>query len=108
LHPYRADGTVQPPMPTESFQLGGQEHWEVERILSHEHRLVGNRVKTFFTVRWAGFSAEHDTVEPAAHLDNCSDPLAMYKFELEASGRSLDPPEVLLAKQTNRRRKCRS
>jgi hypothetical protein len=108
LHPYRVDGTVQPPMPTKSFQLGGQEHWEVERILSHEHRLVANRIKTFFTVRWAGFSAEHDTVEPAANLNNCSGPLAMYKSELEASGRSLDPPEVLLAKQTCRRRQRRS
>jgi hypothetical protein len=95
-------------MPTKSFQLGGQEHWEVERILSHEHRLVANRIKTFFTVRWAGFSAEHDTVEPAANLNNCSGPLAMYKSELEASGRSLDPPEVLLAKQTCRRRQRRS
>ena len=95
MHPWREDGKRKPP-PPESFELDGEPHWNVEKILAHEHRLVGNKVKTFFTIKWEDFSDEADTVEPAAMLDNCPDPLREYSESLRAQGRSLEPPGDLL------------
>ena len=68
----------------------------MEKILAHDHRLVGNKVKTFFTIKWEDFSDEANTVEPAAMLDNFPDPLREYSESLRARGRSLEPPGDLL------------
>ena len=84
------------PPPPEPFELDGEPHWNVEKILAHEHRLMGNKVKTFFTIKWEDFSGEANTVEPAAMLDNCPDPLREYSESLRAQGRSLEPPGDLL------------
>jgi hypothetical protein len=100
LHPYRHDGSVKPPMPIDSFKLDGLEHWEVERILAPEHRVVGERINIFFKVRWACFSSEHDTFEfdLEANVENCSAPSTDYKAELVKSGSSLEPAHSLLIK----------
>ena len=95
MHPWREDGKRKPP-PPEPFELDGEPHWNVEKILAHEHRLMGNKVKTFFTIKWEGFCGDSNTVEPAAMLDNCPDPLREYSESLRAQGRSLEPPGNLL------------
>ena len=95
MHPWREDGKRKPPLP-EPFELDGEPHWNVDKVLAHEHRLVGIKVKTFFTIKWEDFSDEANTVEPAAMLDNCPDPLREYSESLRAQGRSLEPPGDLL------------
>lgn len=91
-------------MTKHSFELDGAPHWEVETILNHEHRLVGNRIKTFYLVRWSGFSSEHDTLEPEANLRNCTGPLAVYSDAVRLAGGTLDPPEALRNKLQRRRK----
>ena len=64
IHLWREDGKRKPP-PPEPYELDGEPHWNVEKILAHEHRLVGNKVKTFFTIKWEDCSDKANTVEPA-------------------------------------------
>ena len=59
---HRREG-VQTPEPIE---IDGEEYWEVARILDE----VSSRGKHKFLVRWKGFTAESDTWEPEANLDN--------------------------------------
>ena len=78
LHPWREDGPRRPPKAPESFELEGEPYWNVEKILTHEHRIVGKRIKTFYTVHWEGFPAEESTEEPAENLKYCTEPLKAY------------------------------
>lgn len=68
LHPWREDGPRRPPKPPECFELEGEPYWNVEKILTHEHQIVGKRIKTFYTVHWEGFPEEESTEEPADNL----------------------------------------
>lgn len=43
-------------------------------------------------VRWSGFCAEHDTLEPETNLKNCCRPLAVYVARL--AGGTLDPSDA--------------
>ena len=96
LHPWREGGRVQPPLPPESFELDGEVFWTIDKIVKHEHRIVGGRIKTFYTVRWQGFPPEQDTDEPAANLKHCTEPLDVYRQEVQAAGGTLDPPSELV------------
>lgn len=87
-----------------SFQLDGAPHWEVDKISRYEHRLFGNRIKTLYLVRWSGFSAEDDTLEPEINLKNCTGPLAIYSESVRLAEGTLDPPDILLNKLKQRRR----
>lgn len=48
--------------------------YEVDRLLSHK---IKNR-KTYFLVRWKGFTSEHDTWESENNLKNCRKILTEY------------------------------
>ena len=61
LHPYKSDGTVQPPPP---ILVEGEEEFEVDMILDHKDRRVRTKGhKRECLVRWAGYGPEHDTWE---------------------------------------------
>ncbi len=104
LHPWREDGPRRPPKPPESFELEGEPYWNVEKILTHEHRIVGKRIKTLYTVHWEGFPEEESTEEPADNLKYCTEPLKAYQTAVQEAGGTLDPPADLLRSLTARRR----
>lgn len=91
LHTYKSDGSCQPPFPPESFQLNGEAHWMVDKIVDHEWRLVNGRPKLYYLISWEGFPSENDTYEPEENLISCSEPLALYKDHLKTLGRTLNP-----------------
>jgi hypothetical protein len=83
------------------FDSDGSLEWEVEAILDHKERLVSKvrsrahaqasaatKQITHYLVRWRGWTAEHDTWEPAHHLANAPEIVAAYRRE-----RSLDTSE---------------
>jgi Chromo (CHRromatin Organisation MOdifier) domain len=74
LERYRSDGSVQTPPPAE--MLEGKDEYEVEQILYQ--RRVKSRGLYEYLVRWKGYSPEHDTWEPHAHLKNAPDILKDY------------------------------
>jgi len=81
LHPYKSDGTVQPPPPS---LIEGQEEFEVHMMLDHRDRLVSTKGhKREFLVRWLGYGPEHDTWEPEENLQNCQESLGRYWKSLE-------------------------
>ena len=98
LHPWREGGRVQPPLPPESFELDGEVFWTIDKLVKHEHRIEGGRMKTFYTVRWQGFPPEQDTVEPASNLKDCTEPLDEYRRRVQAAGGTLEPPPELVEK----------
>ena len=76
LHPYKSDGTVQPPPPV---LVEGVEEFEVDMILDHKDGCVRTKGhKREFPERWAGDGPEHDTWEPEGNLQNCEETLAKY------------------------------
>ena len=94
LKPYRSDGTVQPPLPPESFELEGEAHWNVQEIMSHEWRLIRGKPNLYYVVHWEGFTHENDTTEPAVNLVNCSERVMEYEARVRAAGGQLGPPAV--------------
>ena len=101
--PWREDVPRQPRRPPESFELDSEPHWNVEKILKHEHRIVGSSVRTCYTVRWEGMPQEEGTEEPAENLKCCTE---AYANAMQARGGNLDPPADLLdrcAARTSRR-----
>lgn len=92
LNEYRSDGSCQPPLSPESFELEGEAHWNVDKIMSHEWRLTGRWPKLYYLVHWDGFSHENDTSEPAENLFHASGPVKAYRARVLAAGGTLDPP----------------
>lgn len=76
LKDYREDGSVKPPPPP--TLIDDTLEYEVERILCHRERKVGNSVKNEFLVKWLGYAPEHNTWEPEANLANCPEVLTEY------------------------------
>jgi hypothetical protein len=82
-----AEDAWQPPALV--FNNKGIPEFEVEAILDHRVQALGNRkrkrhhgaheVITHCLVRWKGWSPEHDTWEPVAHLANAHDLVRAYK-----------------------------
>jgi hypothetical protein len=71
------------------YNPDGSVEWEVQAILDHKERAVStapgrpqpSKKITHYLVRWQGWTAEHDTWEPAAHLINSPDLVAAYRRE---------------------------
>jgi hypothetical protein len=83
------DDTRQPPALV--FDKDGVPEFEVKAILDHRVQALGNRkhkwhhgtheVISLYFVRWKGWSPEHATWEPVAHLANALDLVRAYKVD---------------------------
>jgi Chromo (CHRromatin Organisation MOdifier) domain len=75
LTPYRANtfpGRVQPPPPP--VVVDGEEEWEVKEVL--DSRIRYNKLEYF--VSWEGFGPDSNGWEPAVHLENSPDKVALF------------------------------
>jgi hypothetical protein len=78
LKPYeRSNRHQQEPSPMR-FE-GDSPVFEVESILDARQVKRGRKVCTEYLVKWTGFSQEHNTWEPEAHLDGCKDAIAEFR-----------------------------
>ncbi len=91
LNEYRSDGSCQPPLSPDLFELDGEAHWNMEKHMSHEWQWTGPWPKLYSLIHWEGFSHENDTSEPAENLCHASRPVKTYCARLLAAGGSLDP-----------------
>jgi hypothetical protein len=84
LKEYREDGAVQPPPPP--TLIGDELEYDVERILIHrdKHPVGGWKIKREFLIKWLGYGPEHNTWEPEANLENCSELLTEYWASVRA------------------------
>lgn len=64
-----------PPAPLE---IDGDLEYEVEKVLDHRDRKVGNRILTRYLVSWKGYGPEHNSFEPEKNLRNCQDLVQEY------------------------------
>jgi hypothetical protein len=72
----------------------GSVEWEVQAILDHKVRAISgthgapqpSKRITHFLVRWRGWSPEHDTWEPVAHLANSPDLVMAYRRDNSLDG----------------------
>lgn len=76
LEPYRRDGSIQPPPPTELLQ--GEEEYEVDSIMNHRRVNSRGKPKYEYLVRWTGHTPENDTWEPQQNLTNAPEVLKRY------------------------------
>jgi len=76
LKSYMPGRGVQPP-PVE-LTVDGQIEFEVDKILQHEDRRRGSRVRREYYVHWKGFDRSHDTWEPESNLKNCPEKVQEY------------------------------
>jgi hypothetical protein len=53
--------------------------FEVESILDTRQVKKGRKVCNEYLVKWTGFSQEHNTWEPEAHLDGCKEAIAEFR-----------------------------
>lgn len=67
LHPYTADGAVQPPPPI--YFQDNAPYYEVEEVLSHKEVRSGKRKVKKYLIKWAGYGPEHNTWEPQGNLN---------------------------------------
>ena len=75
LEPWRErDGgpTAEPPP---ALLLGGEEEWEVSRILDHRQDKEG---RTEYLVRWEGYPTWEDSYEPMENLANAQEAIREY------------------------------
>jgi len=72
LKPYRSDGVIQPPPPI--ILEDGDVLFEVDMLLDKrpKSRGRGRRPVFEYLVKWAGYSHEHNTWEPASHIGDPS------------------------------------
>jgi hypothetical protein len=84
LNAYKEDGSMQPPPPP--TLVDDELEYEVERILIHRdrHPVHGWKIKREFLVKWLGYGPEHNTWEPEANLQNCSELLTEYWAQVRA------------------------
>jgi len=62
---------------SQNDESGKAEFYEVERILDEKLSETG---ELFYKVRWAGYSSEDDTFEPASALEQCKEILAEWEI----------------------------
>jgi hypothetical protein len=80
-----AQETWQPPVLV--FNNDGSPEFEIEAIFDHRAQALNNcnrkrhhgAHEPYYLVRWKGWSPEHDTWEPVAHLANAHDLVRAYK-----------------------------
>ena len=63
--------------------LGGQEEYEVDKILKHRDVRLREGVRREYLVKWKGYGPEHDCWEPSTNFENAQDIVREYH---EASG----------------------
>ncbi|XP_078491254.1 enoyl-CoA delta isomerase 3, peroxisomal [Ciona intestinalis] len=56
-----------------------EEIFEVEKVINRRK----NKGRTFYLVRWKGFSSKDDTWEPTANLKHCKDAIQEYNNDLQ-------------------------
>ena len=88
LKPYTPGRTPAPP-PPDVDEEGGELH-EVECIVDHQLKDVGGRrkkdasgrpipnLRDRYLVKWMGYTSEHNSWEPPAHLENAQE--AIHEF----------------------------
>lgn len=91
LKPYNA-GDGSRPIPPPPDLIDGEEEYEVEAILGHEDRRVGNQYKRYYLVRWAGYSQEHDSWEPVSLLRNSAELVSDYLRDKNVPAEPVKPP----------------
>jgi hypothetical protein len=84
IKPYERHDRCQP-LPTPLRFEEGSPVFEVEKILSSRIVKKGKRARTEYLVKWRGFTQEHNTFEPEAHLAGSRQAVA--EFLAQAAGR---------------------
>jgi hypothetical protein len=77
LKPYERHDRCQPLPAPIRFEEGAPV-FEVESILGMRTIKRGRKVCKEYLVKWLGFTQEHNTYEPEAHLEGCKDAVADY------------------------------
>ena len=62
-NPYSFPGRDSVPPPA-SFKIGSEDFYHVDRLLAHRRRYG----RDFYLVSWKGYSADHNSWEPASHI----------------------------------------
>ena len=101
LKPYRASGTCQPPPPIVLDEEDDDGLFKVDTLLDKRERGKGRRTVMEYLVKWAGYSHEHNTWEPAANITGPA--IAEYEARVAAkAARVADAPTTGDARRKRR------
>jgi hypothetical protein len=89
LKPYARDDRCQP-LPNPIRFEEGAPVFEVEKVLNMRVVKRGRKSSTEYLVKWLGFTQEHNTWEPAAHLTGCQEAIADYTKATQQGGADSD------------------
>jgi transposase InsO family protein len=78
--------------------IGGEEEWEVERILDHRTRRVNRRIVVEYLVKWRGYPDSDNSWEPASNV-HADDLVREYQQR-----RDVDMSESTALRRSTRRR----
>jgi hypothetical protein len=101
LYPYQANtlpGRTQPPPPP--VVVDGEEEWEVKEIL--DSRIRYNKLE--YLVSWDGFGPDSNGWEPAAHMENSPEKVALYH---DRHPNRPSPKDIVTSQREGRKSKAR-
>lgn len=57
---------------------GSKDTYEVEEIVGHVSKLVGDKLKVFFIIKWKGYPDSENTKEPFSNMIDCEELVSEY------------------------------